>query len=186
MKKKNPRKSNSNDTNISIENPTREEDLRLITERLEKILSNRGTRSIASGSISHIKHIAALQVHYGGGERGNIISAILSLFGNYWSSAILTILQQGELRPSTVRRIFSTLTPQQPISQRMLTYNLRLLEEYGLVERTVLPSRLAHVEYRLTKPGREISTLIDEVIQCITENSEYIINAMENVAEKSI
>jgi DNA-binding HxlR family transcriptional regulator len=47
------------------------------------------------------------------------------------------------------------------ISPRMLTGRLRELEEAGLLERRVLPTRPPSVEYRLTPQGARLRPLIE-------------------------
>ena len=47
------------------------------------------------------------------------------------------------------------------ISARMLTERLRELEEAGLVEREVLPTRPPIVEYRLTERGRKLAPILE-------------------------
>lgn len=43
----------------------------------------------------------------------------------------------------------------------MLTLDLRTLEDAGIVKRTVIPGRVAHVEYELTEGGRKLVPLIN-------------------------
>ena len=50
------------------------------------------------------------------------------------------------------------------ISQRMLTLDLRALEEAGMVLRTVYPEVPVKVEYQLTEEGQRLRVLI-EVLQ---------------------
>jgi DNA-binding HxlR family transcriptional regulator len=40
---------------------------------------------------------------------------------------------------------------------------LRVLEEAGVVKRTVIPGRVAHVEYELTESGRKLIPLINSL-----------------------
>jgi DNA-binding HxlR family transcriptional regulator len=58
---------------------------------------------------------------------------------------------------------FSRFTKQLPISQKVLSQNLRQLEEDGLIERTVLPTTPPQVEYRLTEAGKSLVPLLQEV-----------------------
>ena len=50
---------------------------------------------------------------------------------------------------------FSRFTKQLPITQKVLSENLRQLEADGLIYRTVLPTTPPQVEYRLTPGGQE-------------------------------
>lgn len=58
---------------------------------------------------------------------------------------------------------FSRFTKQLPITQKVLSQNLRQLEEDGLVYRTVIPVTPPQVEYRLTEAGKNLIPLLDQV-----------------------
>lgn len=58
---------------------------------------------------------------------------------------------------------FSQFTKQLPISQKVLSQNLRELEGDGLIYRTVLPETPPRVEYRLTEVGKSLIPLLDAV-----------------------
>ena len=58
---------------------------------------------------------------------------------------------------------FSRFTKQLPITQKVLTQNLKSLEQDGLVVRTVIPDTPPRTEYRLTERGRSLIPLLDQV-----------------------
>ena len=58
---------------------------------------------------------------------------------------------------------FSSFFNGLPISQKVLSENLRALEADGLITRTVLPETPPKVEYRLTESGRSLMPLLDMV-----------------------
>lgn len=58
---------------------------------------------------------------------------------------------------------FARFTKQLPITQKVLSENLRQLEADGLVYRTVIPMTPPQVEYRLTESGKALIPLLDEV-----------------------
>ena len=58
---------------------------------------------------------------------------------------------------------FSRFTRQLPITEKVLTQNLRELEEDGIITRTVYPETPPRVEYHLTDVGRELCSLLDEL-----------------------
>ena len=60
---------------------------------------------------------------------------------------------------------FSRFTKQLPITQKVLSQNLRQLEEDGLIYRTVVPVTPPQVEYRLTDVGKSLVPLLDQVYQ---------------------
>ena len=55
---------------------------------------------------------------------------------------------------------FSRFTKQLPITQKVLSENLRQLEADGLIYRTVLPTTPPQVEYRLTPAGKGLVPLL--------------------------
>lgn len=58
---------------------------------------------------------------------------------------------------------FSRFFKQLPITQKVLSQNLKDMQEDGLVYRNVLPEVPPRVEYRLTKEGRSLIGLLDLV-----------------------
>ncbi len=82
------------------------------------------------------------------------VEATLSLIGGKYKTLILWKLMGGSLRFSALRRAVPCATP------KMLTRQLRELEEDGLVERTVYPVIPPRVEYTLTPFARTIRPLL--------------------------
>lgn len=80
--------------------------------------------------------------------------------GGKWKTAILCLLaEQGELRNGEMIRSLS------PITQKMLTQQLRELEEDGLILRTVFPEVPPKVVYKLTDSGRSLRTVLDPLCE---------------------
>lgn len=80
---------------------------------------------------------------------------IFSDVANKWALLIIEGLGDRTLRFSELRDAV------EGISHKMLTQNLRMLERYGLVERTVHPIVPPRVEYTLTEPGRALRAVVD-------------------------
>ncbi|WP_328923823.1 helix-turn-helix transcriptional regulator [Streptomyces sp. NBC_00190] len=80
---------------------------------------------------------------------------IFSDVANKWALLIIEALGEHTLRFSELRDEI------EGISHKMLTQNLRMLERYGLVERTVHPVVPPRVEYTLTEPGQALRVTID-------------------------
>ncbi|WP_443334621.1 winged helix-turn-helix transcriptional regulator [Streptomyces sp. ZAF1911] len=80
---------------------------------------------------------------------------IFSDVANKWALLIIEALGEQTLRFSTLR------DEVEGISHKMLTQNLRMLERYGLLERTVHPVVPPRVEYTLTEPGQALRATID-------------------------
>lgn len=79
----------------------------------------------------------------------------MRLLSGRWRTLLIYYLEKGPKRFSELRRDIGK------ISQRMLTLELRMLEESGVIKRTVRPGRIAHVEYELTPAGYRLLPLID-------------------------
>lgn len=88
-------------------------------------------------------------------------NAMLAL-GGRWRILLIYYLLEGTKRFSDLRRDMPK------ISQRMLTLDLRALEEAGYVTRTVFPQVPVRVEYSLTEEGQRLRTLVDVLSECGT------------------
>jgi len=82
------------------------------------------------------------------------VEATLDLIGGKWKGVILYHLLGGTLRFNELARRLTGVTP------RMLTRQLRELEESGLVLRTVHAEVPPRVEYRLSDEGRSLAPVI--------------------------
>jgi DNA-binding HxlR family transcriptional regulator len=80
---------------------------------------------------------------------------IFSDVANKWALLIIETLGDHTLRFGELRNEI------EGISHKMLTQNLRMLERYGLLERTVHPVVPPRVEYTLTEPGQALRVTID-------------------------
>ena len=82
------------------------------------------------------------------------VEATLELFSGKGKGVILYHLLGGTLRFNELKRRFGS------ISQRMLTKQLRELEQYGLVHREVYPEVPPKVEYSLMDTGRSLEPIL--------------------------
>ena len=82
------------------------------------------------------------------------VDVTLRLIGGKYKSLILWHLVDGTLRFSQLRRLIPRATP------KMLTQQLRELEEDALVVRTVYPVVPPRVEYTLSDRGRSIRPIL--------------------------
>ena len=78
------------------------------------------------------------------------VSEILARVGDKWTVLVVSLLGNGPMRFSELRRAVDG------ISQKMLTTTLRTLERDGFCTRTVFPSVPPRVEYELTELGRDL------------------------------
>lgn len=94
-----------------------------------------------------------------GKKYGCPIDLTLAIIGGKWKAAILYHLAQQTMRFSELQRQFSDTT------RKMLTQQLRELEQDGLVHREVYPQVPPKVEYSLTEKGRSIKPILNLMCQ---------------------
>lgn len=82
------------------------------------------------------------------------IEATLGLIGGKWKALILDQLTDGALRFGALQKRMPKITP------KMLTQQLRELEEDGLVTRRVYPVVPPKVEYELTEFGTTVLPIL--------------------------
>ncbi|WP_332691847.1 winged helix-turn-helix transcriptional regulator [Bosea sp. (in: a-proteobacteria)] len=82
------------------------------------------------------------------------VEATLDLIEGKWKGVIIHHLLGGTLRFNEIRRRIPKAT------QRMLTRQLRELEECGLVVRTIYAQVPPRVDYALSEEGRSLEELI--------------------------
>lgn len=83
------------------------------------------------------------------------VEEAMRLLGGRWRIVLVYYLLEGPKRFSELRRLMPN------ISQRMLTLDLRALEDAGLVVRTVYPEVPVRVEYALTEEGQRLEELVE-------------------------
>lgn len=83
----------------------------------------------------------------------------LDLIGGKWKSLILWHLGENTLRFSELRRSLPQVT------QKMLTQQLRELEECGLVRRFIYTQIPPKVEYSLTAAGKSLLPILATLCQ---------------------
>lgn len=85
------------------------------------------------------------------------VKTTLNLISNKWKILIIHSLIDGPKRPSQIRRSINE------ISQKVLTENLRKLENDRLITRTVFPEIPPHVEYSLTDLGYNLIPILNQM-----------------------
>ena len=83
------------------------------------------------------------------------VETTLTLIGDKWKVLILRDLMEGPKRFGELKRSLGN------ISQKVLTAQLRSMEESGLVERTVYAEVPPRVEYSLTGLGKSLQPILD-------------------------
>jgi DNA-binding HxlR family transcriptional regulator len=88
-------------------------------------------------------------------EIGCPVEACTEAIGGKWKGKILFILFTGTKRHGELRKLIPDTT------QRILTLQLRELEEDDLVERKIYPVVPPKVEYSISKLGQSLKPVID-------------------------
>lgn len=87
------------------------------------------------------------------------VEATMDVIGGKWKPIILCNLRHGSLRPSELKRKIPG------ISQKMLTQQLRELEEANIVNRKIYNQVPPKVEYSLSEYGETLSNVLDNLCQ---------------------
>lgn len=82
------------------------------------------------------------------------VEAALERIGGKWKGIALYHLLDGPLRYNELRR------QAEKVAQRMLSKQLRELENDGLIVREIFPVVPPHVEYNLTDEGRTLKPIL--------------------------
>lgn len=85
------------------------------------------------------------------------VETTLSLIGDKWKVLILRDLIDGTKRFGELKKSINS------ISQKVLTQQLRTMEEDGLVKRTVYAEVPPRVEYTLTEIGLSLKPILDSM-----------------------
>lgn len=85
------------------------------------------------------------------------VTYAIQLIGGRWKLPILFQLQKEKMRFGELKKTIPNIT------ERMLTLQLRELEKDGLVSRMVYAEVPPRVEYELTKIGKELMPVCEEV-----------------------
>ena len=83
------------------------------------------------------------------------VETTLTLIGDKWKVLILRDLLPGTKRFGELKKSIGT------VSQKVLTAQLRTMEDSGLVNRTVYAEVPPKVEYSLTELGRSLKPVLD-------------------------
>ncbi|MEK9716566.1 MAG: helix-turn-helix domain-containing protein [Candidatus Heimdallarchaeota archaeon] len=97
------------------------------------------------------------------------IHSVTKLIGGKWKMPLMYIIQSGPKRFGELRRILS------PITEQMLTKQLRELEGHNLISRNDFQTIPPRVEYSLTDFGKSLSGIINQYQNFGEKNKKQII-----------
>lgn len=100
-------------------------------------------------------------------------SSLLSAISGKWTILVVYALSDNVMRHSELRRVICG------ISQKMLTQTLRLLEQNGIVIRTVYPVIPPQVEYSLTPLGKSLLEVLNLVHDWAKEHQDEVEQAQQ-------
>src|SRR5690349_17996356 len=103
-------------------------------------------------------------------DYGCPVEATVNILGGKWKSVILFHLLPGKKRFGELQRLLPGVT------QRMLTLQLRELEEDGIIDRYVYREVPPKVEYALTDFGKSLEPIL---IQMRAWGEEYMQTLLE-------
>lgn len=98
------------------------------------------------------------------------VATTVGLMGNKWKLLILRDLLKGAKRFGELKRSISE------ISQKVLTQNLRSMEEDGIIIREVFAEVPPRVEYRLSELGNSLRPII-EVMEVWGSNYQKLVTS---------
>src|SRR6266436_8598683 len=90
-------------------------------------------------------------------QYGCAVEATADIIGGKWKAVILYYLSQGPKRFNERRLLLPEVT------QRMLTLQLRELEQDGIVHREIYKEVPPKVEYSLTELGHTLKSLLEQM-----------------------
>lgn len=91
-----------------------------------------------------------------------------NIIGGQWSLAICCYLITGKMRFGELRKKLGSIT------ERMLTLQLRKLEENKIITRTVFAEVPPRVEYELTSVGYQLQPIIEALEKWGKEHKETV------------
>ena len=86
---------------------------------------------------------------------GCSVEEAMTVLGGRWRMLIISFLIERPMRFNELRRAIPN------ISQRMLTLELRFLEQEGFINREVFAEVPVKVEYSLTEDGKKLNGLVE-------------------------
>lgn len=114
------------------------------------------------------------------------VEATLEVIGGKWKCVILCHLTHGKKRTSELKRLMPNIT------QKMLTQQLRELEDDGVINRIVYNQVPPKVEYELSEYGKSLEAILDllcmwgekHITNVYGDKAEYLEESILNEKEK--
>jgi DNA-binding HxlR family transcriptional regulator len=97
------------------------------------------------------------------------VQDVIDVIGGRWRGAILASLCDKEKRFNELKRDLGTITP------RTLTKELKYLEMSKLIDREVALENSSSVLYSLTKHGKSLEPLIEQIVTWGQKHREVVL-----------
>ena len=97
------------------------------------------------------------RIHMNGRVYHCALDVTMEMVGGKWKTIVLWYLRKDKKRFSELRRQIPGIT------EKMLSLQLRQLENDGFVSRTIYPEVPPRVEYALTPHGKTLLPLLEEI-----------------------
>ena len=102
------------------------------------------------------------------------VATTVGIIGNKWKLLVLRNLLTGP------QRFTDLLNGIEKISKKVLTENLRSLEDDGIISRTVYPDEIpVKVEYSLSEMGETLKSIFDVLTDWGNNYKEFVRNVSE-------
>ena len=109
------------------------------------------------------------------------IEAAFSVIGGKWKPAILWFLGEfGTLRFGQIHSMIPNIT------HRILTKQLRELEDYNIISRKVFPEVPLKVEYSITENGKKLLPILEMMCDWASENNYFGYEIIYNLCEEGV
>ncbi len=105
----------------------------------------------------------------------NLAETTIKMLGDRWKMQIIECLMDGTKRFGELKKELGDIT------QKVLTSNLRMLEENGILVRHVYAEIPPRVDYTLTAIGYNLKPVIDSMVAWAEEYRDTLINEFKDI-----
>ncbi|MBQ8751389.1 MAG: helix-turn-helix transcriptional regulator [Alphaproteobacteria bacterium] len=109
-------------------------------------------------------------------KASTLAETAIKMLGDRWKMQIIECLMDGTKRFGELKKELGDIT------QKVLTSNLRMLEENGILVRHVYAQIPPRVDYTLTAIGYNLKPVIDSMVAWAEEYRETIIKEFQEVS----
>ena len=109
----------------------------------------------------------------------SLAETTIKMLGDRWKVQIIECLMDGTKRFGELKKELGDIT------QKVLTSNLRMLEENGILIRHVYAQIPPRVDYTLTGLGYNLKPVIDSMVAWAEEYRDTLLNNINDTIEQS-